>query len=154
MEATCIPKHLSLSVTRGRWICHNICKRKMKWEGGRMEGNRYTSDCISKHNTAKNIKICQCHWSLGIRCFCKGLHFNSWLSWSAIKEGDSHHFCHIICLIMSVLTVSLKNLHEGSGTDCCCGCGHALLACGTVGQCSWLRYCKSAINLPIHFMLW
>jgi len=119
-----------------------------------MEWTRYTSDCISKNNIANNIKMCQCHWRLIIQCLYKSLLFNSWLSWSAIKEGNSHHIYHVICLVLFVLTILLKNLPEGSRTDCCFGCGHAPLACGVVGWCSWLRYWKSARNLRIHFMLW
>jgi hypothetical protein len=106
----------------GRRFCHNICKRKLKWVGGRMEGTRHSSDCIPEHNIASNIKMCQCHWRIGIQCLYKSLHFNSWLLLSAIKEGNSHHICHVICLVMSVLAISLINLHEGSGTDCFFGC--------------------------------
>lgn len=117
------------SVTRGRWICHNICKRKLKWVGGRVEGTRHSSDCISKHNIANN----NCHWRLGIWCLYKSLHFNSWLLLSAIEEGDSHNICHVICLVISVLTVSLINLHEGSGTDFCLG----VWACSFGMWCCW-----------------
>jgi len=122
MEVACLPKHLYLSVTRGRWICHNICKRKLKWEGGRMEATRHSGDHISKHNIANNIKMCHCHWRLGVWCLYKSLHFSSWLLLSALKEGDSHDICHVIRLVISVLTISLINLHEGSGTDRFFGC--------------------------------
>jgi len=117
MEVACPPKHLYLSVTRGRWICHKICKRKLKWGGGRMEATRHSGDRISKHNIANNIKMCHCHWRLGIWCLYKSLHFSSWLLLSALKEGDSHYICHVIRLVISVLTITLINLHEGSGTD-------------------------------------
>jgi hypothetical protein len=152
METACIPKHLCISVTRGRWICHDMCKGKLKWEGERMEGTRHTSDCISKHNIANNIKMCHCHWRLGIWCVYKSLHFNSWVLLSPIRDGVSHHICHVICLLMSVLCH--WNTYMRDQGHCCFGCEHAPLGCGAVGQCSWLWYWKSARNLLIHFMPW